>query len=234
MSLVTIQVLEGLERGKVFENLLPPVTIGREDENVIRLNDERISRFHAKIQEDGGRIILTDLDSTNGTRVNGHPVQLKVLRPGDLISLGRCLLVFGSAEELRAQAHGLKDGQRATSELEDRTVRARNSAAGLIPRAGISADERSVFPEDLEYAELFPHGPPEPPAELPPLARAQVSDMLAYLHDSLCAVIQSGREQLDRGEPRTVGIDWSTWQKLIALELDLARYLRAIVDPEHR
>ena len=76
MPSISIQVLEGLERGRFYHDLLPPVTIGREEENTIRLNDERVSRFHAKLQEDVGRIILTDLDSTNGTRVNGRTVQI--------------------------------------------------------------------------------------------------------------------------------------------------------------
>jgi predicted component of type VI protein secretion system len=88
MALVTLQVLEGLERGQVYAGIPTPVTIGREDDNHIRLNDERVSRFHAKIQEDNGRIILTDLDSTNGTRVNGHPVQMRVLQVGDQLSIG--------------------------------------------------------------------------------------------------------------------------------------------------
>ena len=99
MARVTLQVLEGLERGLTFP-VETPVTIGREEENSVRLNDERVSRFHAKLQEDGGRVILTDLESTNGTRVNGRPVSLRVLRPGDQISIGRCLLAYGSRAEL--------------------------------------------------------------------------------------------------------------------------------------
>ncbi|MEM9701938.1 MAG: FHA domain-containing protein, partial [Planctomycetota bacterium] len=56
---VTLQVLEGLERGRTFRDLPVPFTIGREEENVVRLNDERVSRFHAKVQGDGERVILT-------------------------------------------------------------------------------------------------------------------------------------------------------------------------------
>ncbi len=71
MGLVTLQVLDGFEMGQVFENLATPVSIGRERDNDVALNDEQVSRFHAKIQDADGRLILTDLDSTNGTRVNG-------------------------------------------------------------------------------------------------------------------------------------------------------------------
>jgi len=55
MTLVTISILEGLERGQTFHDLTPPVTIGREEDNVIQLNDERVSRVHAKLQEDRGQ-----------------------------------------------------------------------------------------------------------------------------------------------------------------------------------
>src|SRR6266436_9696051 len=107
MTTVTFQVLDGVDRGGVFRNLPPPITIGREEGNGLRLNDERVSRFHAKVQQDNGDIILTDLESTNGTRVNGNVVQIRRLRPGDRVHLGRSLLLFGSEQEIRDRAEAL-------------------------------------------------------------------------------------------------------------------------------
>src|SRR5262252_4045501 len=103
MAFVTFQVLEGVDRGRVFRSLPTPVTIGREEGNLLRLNDERVSRFHAKIQQDNSDIIPTALESTNGTRVNGNMVQIRRLRPGDRIGVGRSLLRFGSPEEIHAR-----------------------------------------------------------------------------------------------------------------------------------
>src|SRR5438045_9476490 len=103
MAKVTFQVLEGVDKGRVFTNLPTPVTIGREEGNLLRLNDERISRFHAKVQQDHDDIILTDLDSTNGTRVNGNPVQIRRLRPGDQVNIGRPLLLSGTHDEILAR-----------------------------------------------------------------------------------------------------------------------------------
>src|SRR6476660_5485516 len=100
MPAVTFQVLEGIDKGRVCRELPTPVTIGREEGNVLRLNDERVSRFHAKVQQDNGDIILTDLESTNGTRVNGTVVQIRRLRIGDRVCVGRSLLLFGSNEEI--------------------------------------------------------------------------------------------------------------------------------------
>src|SRR5207244_5508422 len=58
---VTFQVLEGIDKGRVFRDLPTPLTIGREEGNILRLNDERVSRFHAKVQIDSEDFILTDL-----------------------------------------------------------------------------------------------------------------------------------------------------------------------------
>ena len=80
MAEVTLTVLHGADRGRVFRDLAPPITIGREEGNSIQLNDERISRCHLKIQIDNERLVLTDLDSTNGTKVNGQESHLRILK----------------------------------------------------------------------------------------------------------------------------------------------------------
>ena len=89
MRHVTFLVLEGVDKGRVYRNVPLPVTLGREEGNALRLNDERVSRYHAKVQTEDGDIILTDLDSTNGTRVNGSTVQIRRLRAGDQISISK-------------------------------------------------------------------------------------------------------------------------------------------------
>ena len=100
---VTFQVLEGIDRGRIYRELPVPVSIGREEGNTLRLNDERVSRFHAKIHLDGDDYILTDCESTNGTRVNGNAVQIRRLRVGDRVGVGRSLLLFGSNEDIAAR-----------------------------------------------------------------------------------------------------------------------------------
>ena len=55
MKKLTFQVLEGIDKGRIYRELPIPTTIGREEGNLLRLNDERISRVHAKIQREGRR-----------------------------------------------------------------------------------------------------------------------------------------------------------------------------------
>ena len=76
------------------------MTIGRDEGNIVQLNDERISRYHIKIQEDANKLVLTDLESTNGTRVNGEDVQLRILQFGDVIAIGRSVVLFGTKDQI--------------------------------------------------------------------------------------------------------------------------------------
>ena len=103
MNSVTLRVIDGADRGRVFENLETPITIGREEGNSIQLNDERVSRFHIKVQVDHDKMVLTDLESTNGTRVNGEDIQLRILRFGDLIAVGRSVLLYGTREQIMSR-----------------------------------------------------------------------------------------------------------------------------------
>src|SRR6187399_1148866 len=113
---ITIRILDGADRGRVYDNLNPPITVGREEGNTIQLNDERVSRFHIKIQEDHDRLVITDLESTNGTKVNGEDVQLRILRFGDTIAVGRSVLLFGSREQIADRLSRLRTEDDGTAD----------------------------------------------------------------------------------------------------------------------
>ena len=117
MKSITLRVLDGADRGRIFENLNAPISIGREDGNTIQLNDERVSRFHLKIQQDHNELVLTDLQSTNGTKVNNEEVQLRILRHGDMISVGRSTIVFGTRSQINRRLEQL--GQSGVSKKMD-------------------------------------------------------------------------------------------------------------------
>jgi pSer/pThr/pTyr-binding forkhead associated (FHA) protein len=229
MARITIQVLEGFERGRIFSSIATPVTIGREEDNSIQLNDERVSRFHVKIQEDGGRIILTDLDSTNGTRINGHPVQVRVLRHGDQMSIGRSLLLFGSDREI-------DDNLRSGAPPPDESASADPAAQQRRTVTGPTGEfDRPAVPDaspadDEPRPDLFPQGAPELPGDLRMSQRAQLSDVLAYVHDQLALIAEQAVEDRNAGA-NEMRVDRNTWQRLLRLEMHLAGYLRQIADP---
>ena len=222
MSMITLRVLDGADRGKVFQEVPTPLTVGREEGNPVQLNDERISRFHLKIQEDQGKVVLTDLQSTNGTRVNGENVQLWILRPGDVVMLGRTVLLYGSREEIARRLA---------------TLRGADMAEGVTLHAD-EADQQgnSVSLEfELNWADspdaqtiLHTLAPPELPSPLSPGQAAQVAELLQYIHLRVRDLIQSvkGKAKSDR-----VSLEQRQWQNLLDLQDRLAGYLRAIGEP---
>ncbi len=223
MTTITIQLIEGLERGQIFDELPTPVSIGREDDNSVRLNDERVSRFHAKIQADGGHVILTDLDSTNGTRVNGHPVQMRVLQYGDQLTIGRCLLIYGSQEQI---ADAYKQHRRSGNTLS--SSHAKDHTIGHKSWSQVSSET------DVQE-DLFPGVPPQVPLNLPTIQKAQVSEVLAYMHEQIRKMVLESCEEVEEADAlpkdRPIRMSWDAWQRLLNLEMRLAIYLRTIAEP---
>ena len=70
------------------------VSVGRADANQLTLSDATVSRRHCRINADAGQYLLTDLDSTAGTYVNGTRVRTQVLAHGDQIGIGSVRCVF--------------------------------------------------------------------------------------------------------------------------------------------
>ncbi len=101
---VTAEVRESEDGGFLAEVLLPDgrrVTVGSEALVIGRLPgcdvvlaDSNVSRRHAEVRRRGDGVFVTDLGSTNGTRVNGAPVREQLLASGDEISVGSTKLIF--------------------------------------------------------------------------------------------------------------------------------------------
>jgi pSer/pThr/pTyr-binding forkhead associated (FHA) protein len=217
MSGITLRVLDGADRGRVYGDLSPPVTIGREEGNTIQLNDERVSRFHVKIQEDHEKLVLTDLESTNGTKVNGEDIQLRILRFGDMVTIGRSVLLFGSRDEIARRLANAK----------------RRGPAG---RATIDPDPDSR-PESLDFdlnyedelqSPLSMMDPPDLPDRLSPGQAAQLAELLEFVHLRVRELLDSVDADA-KGE--CVTLEQTDWQGLIDLQSRLAEYLRGVSDP---
>jgi hypothetical protein len=71
-----------------------PLVIGRLPECGVVLADSNVSRRHAELRRSGDSVMLTDLGSTNGTRVNGAPIRERILASGDEVSVGSTRLIF--------------------------------------------------------------------------------------------------------------------------------------------
>jgi DNA-binding CsgD family transcriptional regulator len=87
-SMAAVEIVRGSLRGKIIA-LEPGASIlGRAESAEVRMDDDGVSRQHARITLQDGIALLADLESTNGTFVNGARVGRLALRDGDRIDLG--------------------------------------------------------------------------------------------------------------------------------------------------
>ena len=220
---ITLRVLDGADRGRVYDDLPTPVTIGREEGNSVQLNDERISRFHIKIQEDQEKLVLTDLESTNGTRVNGEDTQLRILRFGDVITVGRSVLLYGTREQIASRLDELKNGgMEPTGDLDPEKI------AKQMDSSSLDFELHWGSSENLQSTLHIPV-PPELPIGLSPGQAAQLSEILEYLHLRTRNLIESVKMP---DEAALVTFDLRQWQDLLDLQSRLSEYLRKVGEPE--
>jgi len=215
MLTITLRVVTGADRGRVYAELRPPITIGREEGNAVQVNDERVSRFHVKIQEDDGRLVVTDLDSTNGTRINGHPCSLKILRYGDTISIGRTVLIVGTREQV-------------STWFNDSPTRSLPIRESQLPA---QEDDELAFAMDADQTVNAQHDPGDPslPKGMSPGQAAELRELLDHIHEGLRVVFDSAAVDEQAGK---VVMDFRCWHSLIRTQSELAQLIRAIEDPQ--
>jgi len=84
-----IVMRSGPNPGAAYALDIAQTTIGRDASNTISINDAEISRHHARMTLQGGKIVLEDTGSTNGTAVNGNRISGPyVLKAGEMVSFG--------------------------------------------------------------------------------------------------------------------------------------------------
>ncbi len=130
-------IIEDLEGATTIVPLAnEEVTIGRKDHNTIQLNEQNVSRSHARLQFRDDGWIIQDLGSYNGVKINGVPIaEQTLLRESDLIQIGDYHLTLTD------------DVAKATLDSE----RSRGAANDANANAGASSAELpSVSVEDLE------------------------------------------------------------------------------------
>lgn len=167
-QLAYLVIREGAHWTDVFR-LVPgqTVTIGRAPTNQIVLKDERCSRSHAEVFMSEGQWVLRDLESRNGTLVGNQRVQYEwVLRPGDVIHIGRSQLLFVHSlteafpENRISRAAGAAAAESPTSvpaeaEEEDSSVLAAYEPTTITHRRG---QTRFLEPGEVDEAQVSPLG----------------------------------------------------------------------------
>lgn len=102
-------IIRGTPQGHRHFLTMPEMVIGRDNSADIVLNDQSVSRKHAKLTKEGDKVKLTDLGSSNGTVLNGKkisPGDSAYLTKEDMVKLGNSILKFLPAGELEIIFYG--------------------------------------------------------------------------------------------------------------------------------
>jgi len=164
-----LRVVRGAFKGMSCPLSAGTVFIGRSSECDLPLKGAQgVSRRHCKVQYLGNRFVIIDLESRNGTIVNGQSVERKILEKGDRIELGDEVIEFvvESLNDLRGVQ--LEDGG-----IED-------APTALLPQSGTPPTSRPALDFDAPTRGVerprLPHRDPEPlPETLPPRAVSPVA-----------------------------------------------------------
>ena len=117
------------------------VTIGRTPDNVLAIDNPAVSSHHACVFRDGDTFVVEDLDSTNGTFVNGARVRRQALRNGDVVLIGKHTLEFDAAGSGRTVE---ADGDQPTlANLGDTVFLDPEQRRKLMARLGTAAKDAS-------------------------------------------------------------------------------------------
>ena len=132
----SIHIIQGFDQGNRQEIDHGTFRFGRDSDNDLQLHDSEVSRFHAELQPDGNGFKVVDLESSNGTFVNGERSTSVRLSSGDRIQLGKTHIVFkvrGSetGNDYSAEIH-FDDNTAVESQILDSVV---SSFGGGLPLA---------------------------------------------------------------------------------------------------
>lgn len=131
-------VLSEGQRGRSHELKDERTTIGRLDDNLFQLPEQSVSSHHCEIILRGNEVVVKDLNSTNGTFINGEQVSEKVIKPGQVLRLGQV--------ELR-----LENGQPASSPAPKPLGQTRALPQGGV-KLGEAAQGAPVFDKNSPFA----------------------------------------------------------------------------------
>ena len=127
--------MSGLMKGRKLELSGDETTLGRNVGNAIRVDDNSVSGHHCVIRRQEQRYTLFDLNSTNGTRLNGQMTEQGRLKPKDIIQVGNIeLMIDGQDIEIEPAEETVQEELEETSGVSNQPLETLGSPTTFLPR----------------------------------------------------------------------------------------------------
>lgn len=137
--------------GRTFELNVERTTVGRVEDNAFQIADGSVSSHHAEIVMQGQDLLIKDLNSTNGTFINGEKITEAVLQPGQTLRFGQVELKIDDGKPVTAPAAPTPAPAPAPDSGSASTEAAKSGGGTMVMPRGVSLD-------DLEQSGARPSG----------------------------------------------------------------------------
>lgn len=128
--------------GRTHELNVDKTTVGRVEDNTFQIGEPSVSSHHCEVFLRNGEVVVKDLNSTNGTFINGEKVSERVLKPGEILRLGQI--------ELRLESEGAPSSTSApapaTAPSSAPTTPTKKVDQTMVMQRGVSLDELEKGP----------------------------------------------------------------------------------------
>jgi predicted component of type VI protein secretion system len=184
MLIIRLEAKDGTTRDCPLTEM--PATFGRLGRSTVKIEDSSVSREHARLFASEGKLFIADLNSSNGTFVNGTRVSRAEVKPGDTIRIGRVEMTLSeTAEPTSTGATAIPEPEEFTLD-EPPAPERRVSSAPAAPAPAASAAPAPAAP--AAPAPAAPAAPaPAAPAAPAPAARELSPDDLIMPQPSSAA-----------------------------------------------
>ena len=161
-----LRIMRGRSNAKLLKLIDGVTSLGRHDDCLIRVRSSQVSRRHCEIYKHDGTLMIRDLDSSNGTFVNGKRVQgRQALSPGDVLTIGTVTFSVDLLRPARASVQAPPvPAEKAvdTAEMKDAA-----KAHDLEALEAIEDGELEAVENDEEEFEVAIDGEPQHPDLIP-------------------------------------------------------------------
>lgn len=140
-------VLSEGQKGRSYELSVERTTVGRLDDNAFHIPEQSVSSHHAEILLKGSDIVIKDLNSTNGTYINGEKITESVLKPGQILRLGSI--------ELKLEGEGSAAAPASKKQLDQTSRMPRGVKFGEAETTGVKFDKNNPFAKKTNKTNLI-------------------------------------------------------------------------------
>ena len=135
-----LQVLSGSSAGQSYELKVDSTTVGRVEDNAFQIADPSVSSHHCEILLKGADVVIRDLNSTNGSFINGERITESVLKPGQTLRLGQIELRIDDGSPMPAPSPSKPASASAPAPAPASSAKPRQDQTMVVQR-GVSLDQ---------------------------------------------------------------------------------------------